>query len=71
MKTRTAFKLIGPEGVVECWVGNLRDFALDLDEFILPILEGSIIAKFNEQKILICPSDTAQTIYENFKEVLY
>jgi hypothetical protein len=47
------------------------DFALDLDEFILPILEGSIIAMFNEQKILICPSDTAQTIYENFKDILY
>lgn len=71
MKTRTAFKLIGSEGVVHCWCGDLVNFVLDLDEFILPILEGSIIAKFNDRKIIICPSDTAQTIYESFKEVLY
>lgn len=71
MKTRTTFKLIGLEGAVHCWCGNLMNFILDIDEFILPILEGNIIARFNDKEILICPSDTAQTIYENFKKVLY
>lgn len=71
MKTRTAFKLSGQEGVVHCWCGNLMDFILDIEEFIVPILEDKIIASFNDREILICPSDTAQTIYENFKDVLY
>lgn len=71
MKTRTAFKIIGSEGVVHCWCGCLRDFILDIENYVIPILEDKIIARFNNREILIYPSDTAEIIYENFKKVLY
>lgn len=71
MKTRTAFKLIGSEGVVHCWCGCLRDFILDIENYVIPILEDKIIARFNDREILVYPSDTAEIIYENFKKVLY
>lgn len=71
MKTRTAFKLIGPEGVVQCWVGNLRDFVLDIENYVIPILEDKIIARFNDKEVLVYPSDTAEIICEKFKKALY
>lgn len=71
MKTRTALKLIGKEGVVHCWCGCLREFILDIENYVIPILEDKIIARFNDREILVYPSGTAEIIYENFKKVLY
>lgn len=65
MKTRTSFKLSG-KGTVHCWCGSVRNFAEDINEFIIPILEDSIIAEFNDRKITVTCYDNANTIYQKF-----
>lgn len=69
MKTRTAFKLL-QKGLVRCWCGSLVDFTEDIDEFIIPILEDSITAEFNEKQITVYPYDNARSIYKRFWEAL-
>ena len=69
MKTKTSFKLLG-EGIVHCWCGNLKDFILDIENFILPILEDKIIAEFNNRQIIVYAYDNAESIYNRFMQVL-
>ena len=69
MKTRTSFKLLG-KGMVHCWCGALNDFVMDINDFILPILEDNITAEFNDRKITIYAYDNAESIYNRFMQVL-
>ena len=65
MKTRTSFRLSG-KGIVHCWCGAIGDFVEDINEFVIPILEDSIIAEFNDRKITVTCYDNADTIYQKF-----
>ncbi len=69
MKTRTHFKLSG-KGIVHCWCGALVDFVEDINEFIIPILEDSITAEFNETQITVYAYDNEKSIYKRFWEAL-
>lgn len=69
MVTRTSFKLSG-NGIVHCWCGALRDFVEDINEFIIPILDDSIVADFNERRITITCYDNADTIYKKFLKTM-
>ena len=69
MKTRTSFKLSG-KGVVHCWCGAIEDFVKDVCDFIIPILEDSIIAEFNNREITVNPYDNADSIYQKFVKAL-
>lgn len=69
MKTRTHFKLFG-KSLVYCWCGSLRDFVEDIDEFILPILEDNIFAKFNDTQIVVYAYDNVNSIHKRFWEAL-
>lgn len=71
MKPRTNFYLLGKKGIVYCSCGTIKDFVLDIENFILPILEDTITAEFNDVKINIHSYDTAETIYNKFKEKLW
>ena len=68
MKTRTHFKLSG-KGIVHCWCGAIGDFIEDINEFIIPILEDSIIAEFNNKEIIVTSYDNTETIYNKFKKI--
>lgn len=69
MVTRTSFKLSG-NGIVHYWCGTLRDFVEDINEFIIPILDDSIVADFNERRITITCYDNADTIYKKFLKTM-
>ena len=68
MKTRTHFNLSG-KGFVHCWCGSIGDFIEDINEFIIPILEDSIIAKFNNKEIIVKKYDNVESIFNKFKEI--
>lgn len=67
MKTRTQFKLHSG-GLVHCWCGSLGDFIMDINDFILPILEDHITAEFNGVKITIYSYDNKKSIYDKFTQ---
>ena len=46
-----------------------EDESEDINEFILPILEDSIVAEFNERQINVYPHDNTESIFEKFKKV--
>ena len=68
MKTRTHLKLLR-NGVVCCTCGTLWDFAEDINDFILPLLDSTITASFNDRKITISIDDTSETIRKKFCKV--
>ena len=45
-------------------------FVEDINEFVIPILEDSIIAEFNDRKITVTCYDNADSIYQKFLRVL-
>ena len=70
MKTRTSFKLNGKEGIIHCWSGTLKNFVEDIEDFILPILEDSIKAEFNDRVIIVYAYDDAESIFNRFMKEL-
>ncbi len=69
MKTRTSFYLSG-KGIVFCACGTITDFCRDINDFIIPILEDSITAKFNNATITVLPYDNANTLYDKLWKAL-
>ena len=69
IKTRTSL-VIGPNGVVRCYTGDLRSFVMDIAEFVLPLVESSLYAEFNGRKIVITNGDTSGDIYSRFMKEL-
>lgn len=67
-KTRTRLTISG-SGFVRCWCGTIGDFIEDLSEFIVPLLEDDIVAKFNDRKITVSPYDNVTTLTDKFKKV--
>ena len=65
MNTRTSFYLY-EGGSVRCRCGNVVNFAEDLVEFIIPILDYSIEAWFNGRIITVTKYDTVETICDKF-----
>ena len=69
MKTRTHFKL-NSKGIVHCWCGTITDFCRDINDFIIPILEDSITAEFNNVTTTVTPYDNTDTIYNKLWKAL-
>ena len=69
MKTRTSFRL-GSDGVVRCWCGHVVNFAEDLNEFIVPMLDGTIKAEFNGRIITVSCWDNTETIRQKFMDAM-
>ena len=69
MKTRTHFKLLG-KGLICCSCGTLRNFVQDIEDFIIPILEDSIKAEFNDRVIIVYSYDNAESIFNRFMKEL-
>lgn len=69
MKTRTSFKLSG-KGIVHCWCGTITDFCRDINDFIIPILEDSITAEFDNATITVSTYDNVDTIYNKLWKAL-
>lgn len=69
MKKRTSFSLLD-DGTVYCSCGTVRDFAKDLNEFIVPLLEFKIQAEFNRKTITVYAYDDEQRILKRLMEAL-
>ena len=69
MKTRTSFRLCG-DGVVRCWCGHVMYFAVDLNEFVVPMLDSTIKAEFNGRIITVSCWDNAETIRQKFMDAM-
>lgn len=67
MKTRTDFKIYY-DGVIRCWCGCVTDFAKDISEFVIPMLDYEINAEFNGKKRTITKYDNVDRICEKFME---
>ena len=69
MKTRTSFRLCS-DGAVHCWCGHVSAFAEDINEFIVPMLDGTILAAFNGRVITVSCWDNAEIIRQKFMDVM-
>lgn len=69
MNTRTSFKLSN-NGVVRCWCGNVVNFAEDLNEFIVPMIDGTIQAEFNGRTITVSCWDNTEKIRQKFNDAM-